>query len=297
MIAARLLNQFIAVAEELHFGRAAGRLHMAQPPLSLAIKHLEAQLGVTLFARNRHEVRLTAAGQVFLIEAKRLLQQGQRAVDATRRASEGSAGQVTLGFVGSVSYELLPRILHAFRDRHPNIHVDLRELISIDQIKSLRNNEIDLGLVRLPLGNAADFTLQTVATERFVAVLPASHPLAHHASLTLRQLQHEHFMVFPPDRIPSLHAKFMFACAQAGFSPSVTMEAWQMSSMVSLVAAGMGVALLPAQVQCIPHPGVVCKGLDDVSEHLELEIAVASRPDEKAAGVTAMRSVLATLAA
>src|SRR5580698_6408894 len=156
MIAARLLNQFIAVAEELHFGRAAARLHMAQPPLSQAIQNLEEMVGVALFARSRHFVALTPAGKVFLDEARALLAQGQQAIDAARRANEGVSGRVAVGFVGSVSYELLPRMLRQFRIRFPTIHIDLRELTSVEQIENLRTGKIDIGILRLPINDAAD---------------------------------------------------------------------------------------------------------------------------------------------
>lgn len=292
MITGRLLTQFIAVAEELHFGRAAARLHMAQPPLSQAIKHLEELVGVQLLARSKHFVGLTPAGRAFLEEARELLARGQQAIDTARRASKGLTGRVTIGFVGSVSYELLPRILRAFRTRFPAIHVDLRELTSTEQIESLRARKIDLGIVRLPLNNAADIDLRTIETERFIAVLPKDHRLAKAATLRLEDLAEDPFMIFPAEKIPSLHAKFLMACEQAGFSPRIALEAWQMASMVSLVATGMGVVLLPAQVRNSPHPGVVYKDLDNRSEHFELKIAVAWRSEGISAGVHSLLSVL-----
>jgi DNA-binding transcriptional LysR family regulator len=292
MIPGRQLSQFIAVAEELHFGRAAIRLHMAQPPLSQAIKHLEELVGVQLLTRSKHFVALTPAGVAFLEEARELLAHGQRAIDTARRASQGLTGRITVGFVGSVSYELLPRILRDFRTQFPSIHVDLRELTSTEQIESLRGHKIDLGIVRLPLNNAADMNIRTVEVERFVAVLPRDHGLSATQTLRLEDLADEAFMIFPPERIPSLHAKFLMACEEAGFSPRIALEAWQMASMVSLAAAGMGVVLLPAQVRNSPHPGVVHKDLSNQSEHFELKIAAAWRPDDISAGVQSMLSVL-----
>lgn len=292
MIPGRLLSQFIAVAEELHFGRAAVRLHMAQPPLSQAIRHLEELVGVQLLTRSRHFVALTPAGGAFLEEARELLAHGQRAIDTARRASKGLTGRIAIGFVGSVSYELLPRILRDFRTQFPSIYVDLRELTSTEQIESLRARRIDLGIVRLPLNNAADMEVRTVAAERFIAVLPKDHRLADAETLRLENLADDAFMIFPPEKIPGLHAKFLLACEEAGFSPRITLEAWQMASMVSLAAAGMGVALLPAQVRTSPHPGVVYKELANQSEHFELKIAAAWRPDDISAGVYAMLSVL-----
>lgn len=293
MIPGRLLNQFIAVAEELHFARAAARLHMAQPPLSQAIKNLEEMVGVQLLARSKHAVSLTPAGRAFLEEARDLIAHGQRAIDIARRASEGLTGRIAIGFMGSVSYELLPRILREFRTRFPAIHVDLREQTSVEQIESLHAGKLDLGLVRVPLVNAADLNMRTIEVERFIAVLPRDHRLAACRSLRLEDLSDAPFMIFPADKSPSLHAKFLMACDQAGFSPRIAHEAWQMASMVSLVAAGMGVALLPAQVRNSPNPGVVYKDLENDSEHLELKIAAAWRSDNLSAGVHSLLSVLA----
>lgn len=293
MIPGRLLAQFVAVAEELHFGKAALRLHMAQPPLSQAIKNLEELVGVPLLSRNKHFVALTPAGAAFLEEARELLARGQKAIDVARRASQGLTGTIAVGFVGSVSYELLPRILLDFRAHFPLIHIDLTELTSTEQIDNLRARKIDLGIVRLPLNNAADMELRTIATERLIAVLPQDHRLAGAKTLRLKDLADEAFMIFPPDRIPSLHAKFLLACEKAGFSPRIVLEAWQMASMVSLVAAKMGVALLPSQVRTIPHPGVVYKDISDQSEHLELKIAAAWQPGVISGGVRSMLSVLA----
>jgi DNA-binding transcriptional LysR family regulator len=292
MLSSRLLKQFVAVAEQLHFGRAAHQLHMAQPPLSQAIKHLEELIGVQLLSRTKHSVTLTPAGLSFLEDAREWLAHERRAIDMARRAGKGVTGRATIGFVGSVSYALLPKLLREFRARYPEIHIDLRELTSTEQVDGLRNGRIDVGIVRLPLSDAADIALHVIETERFIAVLPRDHPLADKDGIHLRELEQENFMVFPPDKIPSLHAKFLFACEQAGFSPRIALQAWQMASMVSLVAAGMGVALLPAQVRNSPHQGVVYKDLLDVSEHLELKIAVAWRSEKQSAGVLAMQAVL-----
>lgn len=178
MVSSRLLRQFVAVAEELHYGRAAARLHMAQPPLSQSIKRLEALVGVQLLNRSRHAVELTAAGQVFLAEARDLLAREVKAVEAARRAAEGVAGRVTIGFVGSISYELLPRILLGFRARFPGFDIDLVEQTSTEQIDGLLAGRLDVGLLRPPVNNAADLQMRVIHRERFVAVLPRGHRLA-----------------------------------------------------------------------------------------------------------------------
>lgn len=292
MLSGRLLRQFVAVAEELHFGRAAARLNMAQPPLSQAIKQLESVVGVELLHRSKRFVRLTAAGGVFLRHARDLIAGEQEAVEAARLAAQGVIGQVTIGFVGSVSYDLMPRLLQDFRLRFPNIRVDLRELTSTEQVECLAAGKIDVGIVRLPLSNIADLQVRTIARERFIAVLPQGHRLASAGSLHLADLAGESFMTFPADRIPSLHSKFLFACEEAGFSPRIILEAWQMPSMVSLVATGFGVVLLPSQVRSLAHAGVVYKDLADPFRHLDLDIAVAWHGDDSSAGVHSFLSVL-----
>lgn len=294
MISTRLLQQFIAVAEELHFGRAAVRLHMAQPPLSQAIKNLEDLVGVPLLARNRHSVSLLPAGEVFLREARELLDRGKKAIDAAVRASEGIDGRLTIGFVGSVSYELLPRLLAQIREAFPRIHVDLRELTSAEQASQLQARKIDMGIVRLPVANLGDICTRVIETERLIAALPTAHPLATRETLWLKDLAHDSFMAFPADKIPSLHGKFLLACEASGFNPRIALEAWQMSSMVSLVAAGFGVALLPRQVVASPHPGVVYRELADPYEHLSLNIAIAWHGEHMSASLASVLSLLGT---
>lgn len=295
MLSSRLLRQFVAVAEELHYGRAAARLHMAQPPLSQGIKRLEGIVGAQLLERSRHSVYLTPAGQVFLAEARGLLAQEARAVESTRRAASGVEGRISVGFVGSVSYELLPRVLQDFRIGFPGFDIDLREQTSKEQVESLVSGKVDVGIIRLPVGNATDLHFRVIHRERFVAVLPRGHRLGRARSVRLADLAEESFMTFPADRIPSLHGKFLLACGEAGFSPRTIMEAWQMPTMVCLVAAGFGVVLLPAQVCSLPHPGVIYKTISDESSHLDLDIAAGWRRDFSSPGLDALLSVLPEL--
>lgn len=279
MISARALTQFIVLAEELHFGRAAVRLHMSQPPLSQAIMRLEETVGVQLLNRSKTAVSLTDAGAVFVQEAHRLLEQQALALSHTRQASMGMSGTVALGFVGSVSYGLLPRMLAHYRTNFPDVTFDLRELPSAEQVRELEGRRIDLGIVRLPLANAGDFHLKVIHRERMIAVLPVAHRLARQRRVWLGDLAEETFMVFPVSRVPSLHAQTLMVCQAVGFSPRVALEAWQMPTMVSLVAAGVGIALLPEQITNIPHTGVVYRGIRDDVVGLDLEVALAWRKD------------------
>lgn len=279
MISARALLQFITVAEELHFGRAAKRLHMSQPPLSQAVMRLESTLEVKLFHRSKIAIELTEAGRVFLHDAREMLEQQARAIAHARQADAGVSGTVVLGFVGSVSYGLLPEVLARFRVEYPDLRFDLRELPSSEQAQELQARRIEIGVVRLPVANASGCEMRVIRRERMIAVLPASHPLCKRKTVALKDLADEAFMMFPPERVPSLHAKTLEACRAAGFSPRVALEAWQMPTMVSLVAAGVGVALLPEQIKNIPHRGVVYRDISDRFDSLELEIALAWRKD------------------
>ena len=279
MLSSRALRQFIVVAEEMHFGRAAARLHISQPPLSQAIMRLEHELGVELLRRANRGITLTEAGRVFLGDARRLVEQEADAVERARHVGAGLSGRLTLGFVGSVSYGLLPELLARFRKEMPEIAFDLRELPSTEQLEELRARRIDLGIVRLPLADAGEFESKVIHRERMIAVLPLLHRLAARKTIPLKLLADESFMMFPPERVLSLHAKTIMACHAAGFSPRVALQAWQMPTMVSLVAAGAGIALLPAQIRSIPHAGVVYREVSDRSGHLDLEIALSWRGD------------------
>lgn len=264
---------------------------MAQPPLSQAIRRLEEAMGVSLLERNRHYVSLTPAGAVFLREARDLVARNKRAVEAARRVSEGFMSQLTIGFVGSVSYGLLPGILQRFRNQFPDIYVRLKEQTSAEQLEDLRAGNIDLGILRLPLSNATDLDVYVVEQERLIAVLPQGHPCAEIARLDLRALSTDSFINFPADKIPHLHVNVLNACEEAGFSPRVVMEAWQMSSIMSLVSSGFGVALLPEQVRHSHYPGLVFKDLANTSSHLSLKIAVVFRPGTLTQPLRSMLSV------
>ncbi len=292
MFSTRLLKQFVVLAEELHFGRAAARLHISQPPLSQAIMRLENALGAELFDRTGRSIVLTVAGSTFLNDARLLLEAQEGAIERARQAGAGLSGRIVLGFVGSVTYEMLPAFMTTMRHRFPGVRFDLRELPSVDQLLALHSRQLDLGIVRPPLADTNDLKLKVIRRERMVVVLPREHPLARLKVVPLSALASEAFMMFPPNRVPSLHAKTVMACDAAGFSPKVAMEAWQMPTMVSLVAIGEGVALLPEQVTRMPYPGVVYRPLSDRSAHLDLEIALVCRRDSISALVRNLMDAL-----
>ncbi|SDD10390.1 LysR family transcriptional regulator [Actinokineospora iranica] len=289
----RLLAQFVAVAEEGGFGRAAVRLHMAQPPLSAAVRRLERELGGPLFVRTSRGVRLTAAGAVFLDEARAVLARADRAVDTGRRAVAGLAGRLRLGFVGSATFDLLPRLLAAFRARHPDVRLDLTEAPTAAQVRSLRADTTDAGLGCPPIHDDDGLlTAEVVFREPYVAAVPAGHPLAARAAIGLAELSDEPFVLFPRDLGPGLHGRILAACQAAGFTPKVAQEAVALQTIAALVVGGVGVALLPASARAVPRSGVGYLDLADPPTH---ELALIHRRADVSPVLARFRAVLADL--
>ncbi|MEO1146786.1 MAG: LysR family transcriptional regulator [Cyanobacteria bacterium J06638_22] len=260
MVELRHLRYFLAVAEELHFGRAAERLHMAQPPLSQQIRQLEAELGFQLFHRTRRQVELTAAGQSFLEDCQAILQRIDRAILRGQQASRGELGQLSIGFVSSATYNVLPQILRQMRSALPEVTLELRELTTDQQLTALKAGRLDVGFVRPPVEEAG-FAELTVWCESLVVALPATHPLAAQTKIELRSLIHEPFILFPRPLAPGLYDQIIGLCQQAAFSPNVVQEAVQMQTTISLVAAEMGVAIVPQSLENLQRTGVVYRPL------------------------------------
>lgn len=251
----RHLRCFVALAEELHFGRAAQRLAITQPPLSLNIQQLEASVGVRLFERNSRGVSLTAAGEAFLPKATALLEQAAQAAREARDVGQGLAGQLQIGFAGTVLYRGLPQVLRDFGAAHPKLRLALRELSSSEQLVELVHDRLDLGFVhttRVPAG----FSQILVSSQPFVACLPSAHPLAGEAALPLARLQSEAFAVVMRAVSPDYHDRILAACADAGFEPALAFELRHWLSVVSVIAQGLGVGLVPAALQQAGLPGV-----------------------------------------
>ncbi len=269
----RHLRYFVAVAEELHFGRAAQRLHISQPPLSMQIRALEDALGVRLLARTQRRVALTAAGAAFLHEARHILERAASAVTAAQRADRGEVGQLALGFVSHANYHVLPSLLREFHARAPGVRLALRESTSDRLLDELADGPLDAAFVLAPVDAPA---LDSVAVwrEPLVAALPATHPLAtRRGRLRLAQLADAPFIVFPRRLAPGLHDDIVGFCRDAGFSPRVEMEAVQMQTIVSLVSAGIGVALIPASLEHLGRTGVVYRPLAERSPQTEVRLA------------------------
>lgn len=259
----RHLRYFVAVAEELHFGRAAERLHMAQPPLSQQIKQLEEELGFQLFCRTKRSVRLTAAGDRFLLDTYAIFQRLDQAVEAGRRISRGEQGQLVIGFVSSAAYSVLPLILQRFRADFPAIALTLQELTTNVQLQQLQDNRLDIGFVRPHLETTAVGLLsyQPILKEPFMVALAEGHHLAGQEQVAIADLASESFIIFPRSRAPGLYDQIISLCQQGNFSPRVVQEAVQMQTIVSLVAAGIGVALVPQSLNNLQRVGVVYRPL------------------------------------
>lgn len=280
----RHLRYFLAVAEELHFGRAARRLAISQPPLSLNIRQLEESLGVRLFHRNSKEVRLTPAGRAFVPEARALLQQAAEAGRHAREAAEGRVGRVRVGLVSSMLYRGLPRIVRDFRARHPGLQVVLRELSSQDQVVELAHGQLDVGFVhtqRVP----PELSRQLFATEPFLGCLPQGHALARSRRLALHKLEGEPFVMFSRTASPDYYERVLAICSEAGFYPDVQHEARHWLSVVSLVAQGVGVSLVPAALRGSALPGAVFLPVEPSDARSEVFCVWRSADDQ--AGVQA----------
>lgn len=274
----RHLRYFVAVAEELHFGRAAARLHISQPPLSQQIKALEGEVGVELFHRTRRTVSLTDAGKAFLPAARATLDQAQRAETLARDVAAGRQGRLAVAFVTSASYSILPDAIRGFRSAFPGVDLTLREMIPSDQIQALTRQEVDVGLLRPPLKERG-IIARTVLEEPLVAALPVDHVLAKRPSVLLEQLRSEDWVLFPRRHGPGLFDTIAAACRAAGFSPQVRHEPNDMQSVLAHVAAGLGVSLLPSSLMGFHPRHIAYRSLHHRAPCIQLVLALpAARP-------------------
>ncbi|SAI39883.1 LysR family transcriptional regulator [Bordetella ansorpii] len=281
MLNSRLLKQFIAVAEELHYGRAAVRVGIAQSPLSQAIQKLEAQVGTPLFVRNKRSVALTPAGKVFLEEAYQWLRYEQVALQRTLGAAGGGAGQLSVGFIGSVGYGFMPELISRFRHDYPQVRLRLSEMTTKDQLEQLRGRALDVGLLRTPLPvEAPQIETRPYQRDVLMVALSRSHPLAGRASIELKQLAGESFVAFSREKVPAAHAQLIAACATAGFYPAIEQECSQIASVICVIAAGLTVALVSGNLTSLIHPKVQYVPLADRLPLLEQEVAIAWRRND-----------------
>jgi DNA-binding transcriptional LysR family regulator len=251
----RLLRSFVAVAEELHFGRAARRLHISQPPLSMQIRKLEALIGTRLFERDRRHVALTEAGGFLLDRARHLLGESARACAEARRIGQGESGALTVGYTATATYEVLPPLIRAFRKARPDVRLELIEMRSPLQPEALRASRIEVGLACGPL-KASDLEERVVAKETFVVAVGSQSPLARRASLRVRDLEREPFVLVRPDVEPVWAEACSAALQRAGLQPSIAQETDSKIAMLGLVAANLGVSLVSASMQRLGRAGV-----------------------------------------
>jgi DNA-binding transcriptional LysR family regulator len=274
----RHLRYFLAVAEEGHFGRAARRLRIAQPPLSRQVQALEEELGFPLFDRKRRA--LTPAGETFVRSAREVFDAVDRAVVSARRAARGETGRIRVGFLSSIAISGLAELLRAFRIRSPGVEVALRELPPQHQIDALKAGQIDVGFLRAPLDDPA-LRAETVRTEELVIALPADHPFAGDKRIALSKLAREPFVSFPRARGPAFFDQLMRLCHDAGFTPHIVQEAAQLD-LLNLVAAGFGVAIVPASLRKMRAGGLVFRPIVGAPK---TDLLVAWRPDLSSAVV------------
>lgn len=270
----RQLRYFIAVAEELHFGKAAARLHMTQPPLSQTIQGLEELLGAPLFERSRRAVTLTPAGAALLPEARRMLVQAGELPELVRRAAAGQAGRLALAFVSSADYSVLPPFLRLYRGQYPQVQIALQEATSDLQVEDLLHARIDAGLLIPPLPDKAraDLDYLRVLSEPLILAAPADL-LPAGGALWLKDVPPAPLIIFPRPIAPALHDAILACFRAAGITPRIGQEAIQMQTIVGLVSAGMGLALVPQSVSNLMRPGVEYRALIDTTPQVETGLA------------------------
>ena len=273
----RHLRYFVVVAEERHFGRAAERLHMAQPPLSQQIRRLEAEVGAELFVRTTRRVDLTAAGTAYLERARAILAEVDDAAAEARRVAAGSEGRLVIGCVGSVTYSLLPQLSGRLAEELPGVDFSFRgEMLASEQVDALRAGTIDLALLRPPVADPA-LTVTTLRQDRLVLAVPAAHRFAGRDRVAVADLRHEGLIVHSAQRRSAMYEVVHRICRDAGFEPTVRHEVGETSTLVTLVAGGLGVAVVPQPVQALALEGIAYVPL--VRPVTSVELLVAHRGD------------------
>jgi DNA-binding transcriptional LysR family regulator len=268
----RQLKYFIAVAEERSFSRAAERLHISQPPLSTQVMMLEKELGVQLLDRSNRGVSLTTAGAVFYEEMRAVLLRLEQGKTRAQQAGQGHVGAISIGFVSIADYGILPPALKEFRSRFPQVEVHLHELTTDAQIREMRLGRLDIGIALGPI-REGDLSFEALTHEELMLAMPTGHRLAKAKGPSdLRAFSKEDFIIPPRDIAPGLYDLMISRCSASGFVPRITQQARQMQTVISLVGAGMGVALVPASVQNLKRTGVQYARLKGASPGIDIGI-------------------------
>lgn len=279
MLTLRQLRQFLAVAETMNIRKAAERLHMAQPPLTAAIRHMEEALGTRLFERTNRITALTSAGKVLQKEAVATLMQMERSMLLTKRAGQGMTGTLRIGFVASAVRHLLPETIARFHFSRPEVVLELNEMTTARQVAGLMEDSLDVGIVVLPV---PEYAIQKLTCHRFfnsrlIAVLPPQHPAGTGGALPLSALAGEPWVLFPPHEGPGLYRSIIEACEREGFMPQVVQRALQMETIVGLVASGLGVSLVPEFMQ--ENGWINVSFCPLIGEPIPYQVAIVHKPE------------------
>src|SRR6266436_3563003 len=284
----RQIRSFLSVAETLHFGRTAEMIHLSQPALSLQIRALEDEIGVRLFERNRRKTALTAAGVAFREDATGALLRLDQAVHKAKLAANGKLGILRIGFISTAGNEIVPTIIRQFRELNAEVEFSLRNILTIDQIQMLEAGSLDIGFLRLPIGGHSELEVVTVHREPFVLVVPSSHKLAKRKRVRLREVSGQNFVMYERIYAPGFHDLIFGMLRDARIVPNVSQTAAEISTLISLVAAHMGIAILPASA--VKHSVALVIACDIVDKIPMSEIGIAVSTQVRAAVVDNFRS-------
>ena len=275
----RQLRQVIVLAETLNFRRAAERLHMAQPPLSTSVKKLEEELGVQLFQRLPSGVKITPAGEVVLRHARRAVFFAEQTRRAGREGESGEQGTLRLGFVGSASYSLMPRVIRAFRRQYPRVDIVIDESTTIELLRGVESHSLDVALVRFPVVEPTAAELTLLRAERLLAAVSSDSVLASLSSASLAELAQEPLIIYARHRVPAMYAFVMQAFAEARVQPRVAQEAVQVQHMLGLVESGLGFAFVPEACSRYAGDGVRLLAIEPEPTAFQVGLALASLPE------------------
>ena len=270
----RHIKSFLSIAETLHFGRTAELIHLSQPALSLQIQALEQEVGVKLFERNRRETKLTAAGFAFRDHAAAAVVQLEQAVRRARLAANGKVGLLRIGFISTAGNEIVPQLVRQFGESNPEVEFSLHNILTLDQIRMLDTGSLDIGFLRLPIGEHPELEVVVVRREPFVLVLPSSHRLGHKKKVQLRDVADEDFVLYERAFAPGFYDLLFGTFRDAGIIPMVRQTAGQMPTLISLVASGVGISVLPASAVKHSVAAVVACEIDDALPLSEIGLAV-----------------------
>ena len=292
----RQLHYFLAIAEELSFSQAARRLHMAQPPLTRQIRQLEQELGVQLFERNSRRVELTEAGNVFALEARRILRQVEQSIELAQRVSRGEMGRLVIAFEGSSAYDAIPVSLKTYRQRFPDVQLVVLGMTTEQQVEALRNNQIQVGFVVPPLqSQTGDLVVEPVLEKPLILALSEAHPLATQSKVKVRSLVNELFILGQRNSGCGWYDQVIALCHQAGFSPKVVQEVNEMQVLLGLVAANLGITIVSGAARQFQRSGVVYRELQPAS--LAVALAIAWREGNSSSVLQAFLTIVREISA